>query len=87
VDREIFGERDEDKPSCKFFINHNLLLRKESLVQELADLIEVTKDGLLQLRQISKNSTAQTTNRMTKSTQLMEMREEESNFKKKANRA
>jgi len=37
-------------------------------VQELVDLVEVTKDGLLQLRQIYKSSIGPTANRMTKST-------------------
>ena len=58
IDREIFGEDVEDSSepprayAHKFYLNHNLLFKKESLTEEFSQLLDVTKDGLLQLREI-----------------------------------
>lgn len=59
-------------------------------MQELAELVEITKDGLLQLKQMYKSNVGQggnRTNRMTKSTQFAEVYNvEELNFKKKVSK-
>jgi hypothetical protein len=62
IDREIFGEDVEDGPELprgydrKFYINHNLLFKKESLTEELDALLDLTRDGLTQLREINRGN-------------------------------
>jgi hypothetical protein len=52
VDKELFGEVEGDpfKRQSRFPFNHNLLFKKESLTDELRELLEVAKDGVKQLR-------------------------------------
>jgi hypothetical protein len=81
VDCQLFGE-EVDGPVQqraylqKFCPNHQLLLKKESLTDELNSLLEVTKDGILQLRNICRGSPP-------KRQELVPMLEGETNFKKK----
>jgi hypothetical protein len=84
IDREIFGEQVEDSAEPpraydrKFYINHNLLFKKESLTHEFAALLETTKDGLIHLREITRG------NRSPPRVDRLE--EGELNFKKKPSR-
>lgn len=61
IDREIFGEQIEEDTDSRgynrvFYLNHNLLFKKESLTEELNNLLETTKDGLIQLRDMFRSS-------------------------------
>ena len=51
VDQEIFGEKGRSNPN-RFFINHRLMMKQGSLTDELNELMEMTKDGILQLRAV-----------------------------------
>ena len=48
IDQHVYREKN---PSYKnsFIVNHNLLFRKESIVDELKDVIESAKDGIVQI--------------------------------------
>lgn len=59
VDRELFGEQPGESVQAaqgKFYHNHHLLLTKDCLTAELAQLLEVAKEGILQLREMSRGN-------------------------------
>lgn len=47
----IFGEKTANYKNS-FLVNHNLLFRKESLTEELKDIIDQAKDGMMQVMKI-----------------------------------
>lgn len=79
----MFGEKETDsfKRHSRFPFNHNLLFKKESLTDELGALLEVTKDGIKQLRDMFREGPE----RKARSSDLLVGRDgaEELNFKKK----
>ena len=85
VDRELFGstEVDKYKQKTRFPLNHNLIFKKESLVDEFGELIETAKDGILQLRTHFRGETAQKTRSSELLPNLNREGVEELNFKKK----
>jgi hypothetical protein len=61
IDGEIFGQSTEESRAekvygSKFYLNHNLLFKKESLADELENLVTVTKNGLTELREICRGN-------------------------------
>lgn len=54
VDRELFGEGESDpyKRNSRFPLNHNMLFKKQSLVDEFAELLQTARDGITQLRDL-----------------------------------
>ena len=77
MDKELFGESDVDqfKRKTRFPLNHNLLFKKESLVEELAGLMETAKDGILQLRDFYRGG-APVAQKKTRSSELLPNRSE-----------
>lgn len=52
VECEVFGEAAGQRAEERFPLEHHLLVGKEALSRHLHALIEATKDGILQLREI-----------------------------------
>ncbi len=81
----MFGEKEVDsfKRHSRFPFNHNLLFKKESLTDELSNLLEVAKDGIKQLRDMFRGE-GSLENRKARSSDLLIGRDgkEELNFKK-----
>lgn len=75
VDEHLFGQKDT-QPQTRFFINHHLLFRKDSIIPELIELIETAKDGLLQLRNLFRTP--------QRSAETLPMTPDKEGFKKKA---
>jgi len=61
IDQELFGESDPNKfqRNSKFPLSHNLIFKKESLVDEFSSLLETAKDGIIQLRDLYKGGILQ----------------------------
>ena len=48
IDLNVFGESKTNYQN-KFIVNHNLLFRKESIVDEFNEILEDAKNGMLQV--------------------------------------
>ena len=76
IDKELFGESDSDrfKRKTRFPLNHNLVFKKESLVDELSQLMETAKDGILQLRDFYRGNNI-SSQKKTRSSELLPSRD------------
>jgi hypothetical protein len=74
IDEHLFGQKNA-QPQTRFFINHHLLFRKDSILPEFIELIETAKDGLLQLRNLF---------RTPQRTDALPLTPDKEGFKKKA---